>query len=241
MSCDIRSDVVTAPLQQQHRQERLLAAECRVKAAAQAVAATAAAATAALSRVMAHQILSDSHAVLAATIGAVSSADSASVALKAQVAALQALHAAQLETQQQCVNRAVEHVVAADCVGIVELDESDSDDDCPPLAYASDVYSTAGVHSGITALPAPAATVTDAVDSSTSGSGICIRANNAANQKQLLQQQPCVQCGELTKRRCRRCQAVYYCSEQCQMLCFKDPEHRAQCDAAAATLESTVV
>jgi MYND finger len=57
--------------------------------------------------------------------------------------------------------------------------------------------------------------------------------------KQSLQQQPCVQCGKLTKKRCRRCQAVYYCSEECQIQCFKDPEHRAQCEATAAPAAPT--
>jgi Ankyrin repeat len=232
---EVTSELAAATLKYQ-QQQRLLDAERRVKASAQTVAATAAAAAAAFSHAMAQQILYDTHAVLAATVAAVSSADSASVALKAQVAALQALHAAQLETEQQCMNRAVEHVVAADCIGVVtESVESDSDDDCPSLAYASDMYtSNTNVHSDITAVAAPAATVTDAVDSSTSSSSS--RAGDAATQKQSLQQQPCVQCGKMTKKRCRRCQAVYYCSEQCQMLCFKDPEHRAQCDAAAAML-----
>ena len=237
--CSIKPELAATPLQQQQQQQqRLLDAECRVKAAAQTVAATAAAATAALCNVLAQQILFDTHTVLAATTDAVSSADRASVALKAQVAALQELHSAQLETQQQCMSSNVEHAVAADCASTMHSDQSDSDDDCAPLAYASAMYSTAGVHSDTAVVRAPATTVTAAADSNTSSNSSS--AACAATQKRSLQQQPCVQCGKLTKKRCRRCQAMYYCSEQCQMLCFRDPEHRTQCDTAAAVLARQV-
>jgi Ankyrin repeat len=57
--------------------------------------------------------------------------------------------------------------------------------------------------------------------------------------KQTLQLQPCAQCGQLTKKRCRCCQAVYYCSEECQIQCFRDPQHRAQCEQTAATTAAT--
>jgi sulfatase maturation enzyme AslB (radical SAM superfamily) len=133
-----------------------------------------------------------------------------------------------------------QHAKTTTCVGIAESDESDSDNDCPPLACASDMCSgTDGVHSDSAAVSAPVATVSATESSSTSSSSASNRADQAA-QKQSLQQQPCVQCGKLTKKRCRRCQAVYYCSEQCQVLCFKDPEHRAQCDAAAVVIERQV-
>jgi hypothetical protein len=233
---DKTKHAIASRQQQQQQQQRLLAAESRVKAAAQTVAATAAAATAALCHVMAQQILSDTHAVLAATSAAVSAVDSASVALKEQLAALQELHAVQLDIQQQCLSTHSEHGVAVDCVGTAESDESGSDDDCPPLAYASEMQSTTGELSDNTALSAPVATVTATI-SSTSSSRVVSKTDRGTVQKQSpQQQQPCVQCGKLTKKRCRRCQAVYYCSEQCQMLCFKDSEHRAQCDAAAAVL-----
>jgi hypothetical protein len=47
---------------------------------------------------------------------------------------------------------------------------------------------------------------------------------------------PCVACGALTRLRCRACENTHYCSEECQIQCFKDPEHRAQCKATAAAL-----
>jgi hypothetical protein len=47
---------------------------------------------------------------------------------------------------------------------------------------------------------------------------------------------PCVACGALTRLRCRACESYHYCSEECQVQCFKDPEHRAQCKALAAAL-----
>jgi Ankyrin repeats (3 copies)/MYND finger len=46
--------------------------------------------------------------------------------------------------------------------------------------------------------------------------------------------QPCANCSKLTTKRCKRCAAVYYCSAECQKVCFKDTEHRAQCEAKAA-------
>jgi uncharacterized protein len=46
--------------------------------------------------------------------------------------------------------------------------------------------------------------------------------------------QPCANCSKLTAKRCRRCAAVYYCSVECQKVCFADTQHRAQCEAAAA-------
>jgi MYND finger len=113
---------------------------------------------------------------------------------------------------------------------------SSCDDDCPPLAYASDLHSATGVHSGTAAESAPIATVTFKDNSSTSRNSLGHTGNTAAQKQSLQQQQPCVQCGKLTKKRCRRCQAVYYCSEECHVKCFKDPEHRAECDAAAAVL-----
>jgi ankyrin repeat protein len=46
--------------------------------------------------------------------------------------------------------------------------------------------------------------------------------------------QPCANCSKLTTKRCKRCAAVYYCSAECQKVCFKDAKHRAQCEAKAA-------
>jgi trimeric autotransporter adhesin len=156
---DVKPEAAAALLQQHHHQ-RLLAAESRVEAAAKTVAATSAAATAALCQVLAQQILSDTHAVLAAITAAAAAADSASAALKEQVAALQELHVAQLEAQQQCMSSNVEVTVAADCVDVVDTVESESDDDCPPLAYASELHSTTGILSDTAAVSAPIATVT---------------------------------------------------------------------------------
>jgi Ankyrin repeats (3 copies)/MYND finger len=49
--------------------------------------------------------------------------------------------------------------------------------------------------------------------------------------------QPCANCRSPTSKRCRRCTAVYYCSIECQKVCFADPQHRAQCEAKAAALQ----
>jgi ankyrin repeat protein len=49
-------------------------------------------------------------------------------------------------------------------------------------------------------------------------------------------EQPCANCSKLTTKRCRRCAAVYYCSVECQKVCFADAQHRAQCEAKAAEM-----
>jgi hypothetical protein len=45
--------------------------------------------------------------------------------------------------------------------------------------------------------------------------------------------QPFANCKKPTTKLCRRCAAVHYCSVACQKVCFKDPTHRAQCEAKA--------
>jgi MYND finger len=54
--------------------------------------------------------------------------------------------------------------------------------------------------------------------------------------KSLKTKQPCAKCSKLTAKRCRRCEAVYYCSAECQKVCFKEAGHRAQCEAAASAM-----
>jgi uncharacterized protein len=46
--------------------------------------------------------------------------------------------------------------------------------------------------------------------------------------------QPCANCSKPTTKLCRQCAAVYYCSVECQKVCFADAQHRAQCEAIAA-------
>jgi ankyrin repeat protein len=41
--------------------------------------------------------------------------------------------------------------------------------------------------------------------------------------------QPCALCSKMTTRLCRRCKTVFYCSTDCQRVCFQDPHHRLQC------------
>jgi ankyrin repeat protein len=45
---------------------------------------------------------------------------------------------------------------------------------------------------------------------------------------------PCSACGKATSRVCKSCHSVYYCSTDCQTECYKNKEHRQQCEAAAA-------
>jgi MYND finger len=39
--------------------------------------------------------------------------------------------------------------------------------------------------------------------------------------------QPCANCSKPTTKLCRRCAAVYYCSVECQKVCFANPQHKA--------------
>jgi ankyrin repeat protein/predicted RNA-binding Zn-ribbon protein involved in translation (DUF1610 family) len=49
--------------------------------------------------------------------------------------------------------------------------------------------------------------------------------------------QPCANCGSIERtKRCRACAAVYYCSVECQKVCFRDASHKAECEAKAALL-----
>jgi MYND finger len=124
------------------------------------------------------------------------------------------------------------------------VDALDDDSDCPPLALASSFLASDRLSSDDAATAAAILANADSSSSrsssdsnsssssSSSSSSACSNTSVGANTKQQQQQQqPCVQCGQLAKRRCRRCQVVYYCSAECQIQCF--PEHRAQCKAGA--------
>jgi MYND finger len=103
-------------------------------------------------------------------------------------------------------------------------DELDSDVDCPPLALASSIEASDNTNTAAESMVA--------VGSTNNSSGSSSSSSSTGSEQ--TKQQPCVQCGKLTRKRCKRCQAVYYCSEECQIQCLKDPEHRAACEAAAA-------
>jgi MYND finger len=195
------------------------------------------------------------YALAAAVAAAEAAAVRASEACSAQAAACKQLQIEMhfLAEQQQCV-ASMQHTSAARAAAMVAptaavsavADESDSDDDCPPLAHARAIVlcdnatsSTASVKSITlsTDIDAAEAAVVSTSENSCSISRsdyVSKRKRDSVYTKQQQQpkqsvQQPCVQCGRLTKKRCKRCQAVYYCSEECQIQCFKDTEHRAQC------------
>jgi hypothetical protein len=77
-----------------------------------------------------------------------------------------------------------------------------------------------------------------AVHGSSSGEAAAAASSEAidgsAKQKKQKVKQPCANCKKLTTKRCRRCAAVYYCRTECQKVCFKDAEHRAQCEEIAS-------
>eukprot|EP00953_Heterococcus_sp_UTEX-ZZ885_P012655 7252-Heterococcus_DN1.PRE.1 len=73
--------------------------------------------------------------------------------------------------------------------------------------------------------------------------------NTSSMQKQQQQQQqckqrktkqPCANCSKPTTKLCRRCAAVYYCSVECQKVCFADAQHRAQCESTSAEWKTAV-
>jgi ankyrin repeat protein len=78
-----------------------------------------------------------------------------------------------------------------------------------------------------------------AAHSSSSSSSEAVGAasiDGSAKQKKQKVKQPCANCKKLTTKLCRRCAAVYYCSTECQKVCFKDAKHRAQCEEIASAI-----
>jgi ankyrin repeat protein len=83
--------------------------------------------------------------------------------------------------------------------------------------------------------------VSNSADSSGGGAAAAVDSKvvkGSSKQKKQKVKQPCanVSCKKLTTKLCRRCAAVYYCSTECQKVCFKDPEHRAQCNELASAI-----
>jgi ABC-type transporter Mla MlaB component len=131
--------------------------------------------------------------------------------------------------QQQCISKAEQHAngvkaTTTSDTTTAKADESDSDDDCPPLALASSIEASDNSHTAAESMVA--------VGSTTDSSGSSSSSSSTGSEQ--TKQQPCVQCGKLTKKRCKRCQTVYYCSDERQIQCFKHPKHRAACEATAA-------
>jgi MYND finger len=188
--------------------------------------------------------------------GAAAAAVKASDVYNARVVAFEKL---QLELrfqreQRQCVGSNTEHDCASthtiSAAVTAMFGESDSDDDCPPLAHAGSLQLSGDSQTATRpalAVAAPSCNSGSSSSNTSSSSSDTISStdsnSNAHEQQQAKQlvQQPCVNCGKLTKKRCRRCQAVYYCSEECQIECFKDPQHRAQCEVTAAVAVTTTI
>jgi ankyrin repeat protein len=61
---------------------------------------------------------------------------------------------------------------------------------------------------------------------------------SSVKQRKQKVKQPCaiVNCKKLTTKLCRRCAVVYYCSTECQKVCFKDAKHRAKCEEVASAI-----
>jgi trimeric autotransporter adhesin len=241
-SSDSSSDRVITQLLR-YQSQKVAAALQQVRDAAEVAAAAAAAANEATNSVAALGAGADAETLAAAIAAATAATATVLTAFNAQAAALTKLH-----SEQQTLQAQQSIVCSGSSSSFVKLDDSvyeSDDDDCPPLAHASSAaISSELLQSDVRHDTTPGARVrAQAADASSSSSGCSLSGSGSAElstqqqqqqSKHLLQQQPCAQCGKLTKKRCRRCQVVYYCSEQCQMLSFKDPEHRAQCEAAAA-------
>jgi ankyrin repeat protein len=109
----------------------------------------------------------------------------------------------------------------------------------------SDV-ATATVHSGISSSGSSSQEASSSTDSalhSSSSAGAAganingsVAVESSAKQKKQKVKQPCANCSKLTTKLCRRCAAVYYCSTECQKVCFKDAKHRSQCVDMASTI-----
>jgi uncharacterized protein len=114
-------------------------------------------------------------------------------------------------------------------------------------AAASEAAATASIESsstvadgqlsGVAAALSSMAVTADSTDSSSSSSSSVQAADVQQQQQQQPKarkaKQPCTNCSTPTTKLCRRCAAVYYCSVDCQKVCFADAQHRAQCEATA--------
>jgi MYND finger len=233
----------------------LLAAEQHAEAAAQAAAAAAASATAVAVLSNVAELRSQMHTrVLAAAVAVAAAATvKAGEALTAEAATLQALHG---EQDLQCGMSVLQPATAAAVSTSLTDSDVDNDDDCPLLMHAAMLSSSSSAGSGMSneaaaaskmtaaepaaAVAAPMSTITAASASCGSARVSGTAVNTVMQQHKQTVQQPCVQCGKMTKKRCRRCQTVHYCSEECQIECFKDPEHRAACEVAAAAAAALI-
>jgi MYND finger len=172
--------------------------------------------------------------VAAAATAAAAAAHRAGELFAAQAAALNELRHEQSVQQQQQQQRSSTTTAAATTAAD---DSEDEEDDCPPLEHVDSLFDSSAaptdlLHSTVAVAHGNTAAAVEAECCSNSS----VSSSDAV---QKLAAQPCVHCGKLTKKRCRRCQAVYYCSEECQIQCFKDPEHKAQCLSAAVAHRQT--
>jgi hypothetical protein len=215
----------------QHQAERVAAAVEQLRATTAKAAVRAAAAIGAASSAAELRALPDVAAIVAAATAALEACD----ASNAQARASQQLHfelQAQLSQQNIVSNIESERTAAPAAALAVETvatvvpaatvapavaadftttaSGSDSDDDCPPLAYVACLSVSSKLKCNANSTPAVVTAagrpVLNTLTSDSSSS------NDLYKQQQTVKQQPCVQCGKLTKKRCRRCQAVYYCS-----------------------------
>jgi hypothetical protein len=109
-------------------------------------------------------------------------------------------------------------------------------------AHEPSTSSSTGSSISPTSNAAQASTQTDAAqqaDAAVDGIGELLSTVTVQQQpcKVRKAKQPCANCKQPTGRLCRRCAAVYYCSVECQRVCFSDAHHRAQCEAMAAAAQ----
>jgi ankyrin repeat protein len=129
------------------------------------------------------------------------------------------------------IGAVAEHSVSA----LAEANSSSDNADAAVAASSTTVSSKSG---------ATIAKTADTINDSDSGTAATHSADSSAEAADVQQQQQqskqrrakqaCANCSKPTSKRCRRCAAVYYCSIECQKVCFADAQHRAQCEATAA-------
>jgi Ankyrin repeats (3 copies)/MYND finger len=79
-------------------------------------------------------------------------------------------------------------------------------------------------------------TTSSSGDAAASAAACSEAVESDGKQKKQKVKQPCANCKKLTTKLCRRCAAVYYCSTECQKVCFKDAKHNAECSKVASTI-----
>eukprot|EP00953_Heterococcus_sp_UTEX-ZZ885_P030902 16282-Heterococcus_DN1.PRE.1 len=105
-------------------------------------------------------------------------------------------------------------------------------------SITGDIASTAAAAAAASGTGGSALARSDSSTEAAAAAATDADSSSSSKQKKQKVKQPCANanCGQLTTKLCRRCATVHYCSIECQKVCFKDRQHRAQCIELASAI-----